>query len=73
MARQHRTNWRKSSYSSASNNMCVEVSAGADTLVRDSKFTAGPALTFDARCWRVFLGGFSSRDGRPRDARPSTA
>jgi hypothetical protein len=73
MTRRHRTNWRKSSYSSGANSMCVEVSPGADTLVRDSKFTAGPALAFDAGCWLAFVGGVSSRADLPHGAHRPTA
>jgi hypothetical protein len=73
MTRRHRTNWRKSSYSSGANSMCVEVSPGAHTLVRDSKYTAGPALDFDAGCWRRFVGSVSSGAGLPLGACPPSA
>jgi hypothetical protein len=47
--------WRKSSYSTASNN-CVEVApvAGA-CAVRDSKNPDGGHLVFDAGTWKAFV------------------
>ena len=48
--------WRKSSYSSGPNGMCVEVSAQvARTLVRDSKFPTGPVIEFSSGAWRSFI------------------
>jgi hypothetical protein len=48
--------WRKSSYSSTQSN-CVEVAFGHAVLVRDSKNTAGPRLTFPRSAWSTFLAG----------------
>ncbi|MEV5412687.1 DUF397 domain-containing protein [Thermopolyspora sp. NPDC052614] len=48
--------WRKSSYSSAEGQNCVEVAiTPAGVAVRDSKNPAGPVLTFGGRAWRKFL------------------
>lgn len=48
--------WRKSSYSSAEGQNCVEVAAiPGGAAVRDSKNPAGPALAFPAGEWREFL------------------
>ncbi|MET7946585.1 DUF397 domain-containing protein [Micromonospora sp. NPDC005324] len=49
--------WRKSRHSGSSGGNCVEV---ADNLpgvvgVRDSKDSAGPALTFGPAAWRAFV------------------
>jgi hypothetical protein len=47
-------NWKKSSESGTSG--CVEVAFGADiVLVRDSKATDGPVLTFTVEAWRMFI------------------
>lgn len=55
MARTRQT-WRKSTYSSGPNGMCVEVSPGAPhTLVRDSKLPAGPVLRFQFCVWHAFV------------------
>jgi hypothetical protein len=58
--------WRKSSYSSAHADNCIEV---ADNVpghmpVRDSKDPQGPTLLFTAEAWNTFVravksGGFS--------------
>jgi hypothetical protein len=54
------TVWRKSSRSSSGN--CVEIASLAGVIVvRDSKDTAGPVLTFGTKSWRQFLTGI--RDG----------
>jgi hypothetical protein len=49
--------WRKSSYSNGQAN-CVETAAigqdGRFVVVRDSKETAGPVLTFRLPAWRRF-------------------
>lgn len=48
-------NWRKSSYSTSSNN-CVEVATTTSgIMVRDSKNPSGPALTFTPRTWTAFI------------------
>jgi hypothetical protein len=54
--------WRKSSYSANTDN-CVEVAAGAKTLVRDTKDRERSQLSVSAHTWRTFLttvkdGGF---------------
>jgi hypothetical protein len=51
--------WVKSSYSSGSNDNCVEVAAlpGGGLAVRDSKDTKGPVLDFTASEWRAFVRG----------------
>lgn len=47
--------WRTSSYS-GEGSACVEVApTPAGVLVRDSKHTAGPALTVTTTAWRAFL------------------
>ncbi|HEX6354221.1 DUF397 domain-containing protein [Actinophytocola sp.] len=57
MTNSRSTIWRKSSYSSGGNAMCVEVSVGAErALVRDSKFAVGPVLGFTSVAWRMFVG-----------------
>jgi hypothetical protein len=54
------TVWRKSSRSSSGN--CVEIASLAGVIVvRDSKNTRGPVLTFGPQGWRQFLAGI--RDG----------
>ena len=48
--------WRKSSYSEASDNECVEVRIDGDAvLVRDSKDPAGPVLRVSREEWRRFV------------------
>ena len=48
--------WRKSSFSGASNGDCVEVAFGqVRAAVRDSKNTAGPQLAFPSDAWRSFI------------------
>lgn len=52
----HRFEWRKSSYSEAGNNDCVEVcSDGVAVLIRDSKNPAGPVLAVSAAAWASFI------------------
>ena len=46
--------WRKSSYSSASGDNCVEVAAARSVAVRDSKDPAGPQLAITQAGWRAF-------------------
>lgn len=53
--RHDRVSWRRSSFSTV-NGDCVEVGPRpAGVLVRDSKNTDGPVLTFEYGPWRVFL------------------
>jgi hypothetical protein len=48
--------WRKSSYSSASSDNCVEAASQPGTVaVRDSKDPAGPRLAIPAATWRAFV------------------
>ncbi|MCA1820337.1 MAG: DUF397 domain-containing protein [Pseudonocardiaceae bacterium] len=53
--------WRKSSYSSAEGANCVEVAElPSGPAVRDSKDTAGPALTFTIAAWAAFTAAVGS-------------
>lgn len=52
--------WQKSSYSANTDN-CVEVSAGARTLVRDTKDRQRGQLSVSAHTWHAFLS--SVKDG----------
>ncbi len=47
-------NWRKSTYSSGNGGECVEVANTDHVLVRDSKDTDGPRLTFGRQAWEMF-------------------
>jgi Domain of unknown function (DUF397) len=49
--------WRKSSYSGGNGGECVEIGTRPDgpVLVRDSKDTNGPLLSFPADAWRQFV------------------
>ncbi|MEV7770974.1 DUF397 domain-containing protein [Kitasatospora sp. NPDC086791] len=48
--------WRKSSYSSNEGGQCVEVAETTEAvLVRDSKDSNGPHLTFEPTAWRAFV------------------
>lgn len=48
-------NWRKSSYSGNGGSNCIEVATRPGMiLVRDSKDTDGPKLTFDREAWSAF-------------------
>ena len=50
-----RIGWRKSSYSSASGDNCVEVGTATGAVaVRDSKGPAGAALTVSPQTWLAF-------------------
>jgi Domain of unknown function (DUF397) len=52
------TIFRKSSYSGAVNNNCVEVGfVTAEVLMRDSKDPKGPVLHFTPDEWRAFTAG----------------
>jgi hypothetical protein len=49
--------WRKSTYSGASGNNCVEVAKSDSTvLVRDTTDRAGVTLAVSADAWHVFAG-----------------
>ncbi|MFI5619509.1 DUF397 domain-containing protein [Streptomyces sp. NPDC051567] len=52
------SNWRKSSYSSAAGDDCVEVCDGiiGAVPVRDSKLTDSPVLTLSPTAWTDFVG-----------------
>ncbi|WP_053914411.1 DUF397 domain-containing protein [Streptomyces sp. SCSIO 75703] len=47
--------WCKSSYSGAEGGDCVEVAAGADVRVRDSKDVGGPVVAVSRDAWTGFL------------------
>ncbi|MGH3859001.1 DUF397 domain-containing protein [Actinokineospora sp.] len=48
--------WRKSSFSSGSQNDCVEVSLRVEqTRVRDSKNAAGPVLAITPEAWGALI------------------
>ncbi|MFD7763597.1 DUF397 domain-containing protein [Streptomyces microflavus] len=50
--------WKKSSYSGAEGNACVEAATLASTVgVRDSKDKQGPALVFPRGSWSTFVAG----------------
>jgi hypothetical protein len=49
------TTWRKSTYSGASGNDCVEVGQASGVVVRDTTDREGPALAFPAAAWRTLL------------------
>ena len=52
---QHRTPWRKSSYSTTQEN-CVEIAHGDDTIaIRDSKDPHGPTLHLTATSFARFV------------------
>jgi hypothetical protein len=49
--------WRKSTASGGEQGGCIEVALMPDlVLVRDSKDTTGPNLTFASPMWGVFVG-----------------
>nr|WSX50801.1 DUF397 domain-containing protein [Streptomyces sp. NBC_00974] len=54
--------WRTSSYSTASEGLCVEVADGLIGIVpvRDSKVQDGPVLVIGATAWIGFVGGLKS-------------
>jgi hypothetical protein len=47
--------WRKSTYSDATGGNCVEVTADAAVMVRDTAQRDGVTLQFSAPAWRAFL------------------
>ena len=50
--------WRRSSFCSGADTMCVEVAMGERSVaVRDSKDPAGPILAFTHDEWLIFLHG----------------
>jgi hypothetical protein len=50
------TTWRKSSYSGASGNNCVEVATADRVLVRDTTDRAGFTLSLPPSAWGAFVG-----------------
>ncbi|MBT2468024.1 DUF397 domain-containing protein [Streptomyces sp. ISL-66] len=54
--------WRTSSYSTATEGLCVEVADGIPGLVpvRDSKVQDGPVLVLSATAWTGFVTGLKS-------------
>ena len=51
--------WRKSSHSGLNGN-CIEVTTpGPLVAVRDSKYPAGPRLSFPAPAWRAFAASLA--------------
>jgi hypothetical protein len=55
--------WRTSSRSNTNGGECVEVADNLPgrVLVRDSKDTAGPMLTFEPAAWSAFVGQLRRR------------
>lgn len=55
--------WRKSSYSTSSEGLCVEVGAGVTGLVpvRDSKRPDGPTIVLSASAWAPFVARLKAR------------
>ena len=50
--------WRRSSYCTAPDSLCIEVSTGRhEVRLRDSKNRGGPVLRFTHEEWRVFVLG----------------
>ncbi|MFD9304604.1 DUF397 domain-containing protein [Streptomyces sp. NPDC060048] len=51
--------WRTSSYTTATEGLCVEVADGIPGLVpvRDSKVQDGPVLVLSATAWAGFVDG----------------
>ncbi|MGQ4437231.1 DUF397 domain-containing protein [Streptomyces sp. SAS_260] len=48
--------WRRSSFSDAAGNQCVEVAwTGRSILVRDSKAATGTPLAFSGKAWDHFI------------------
>jgi hypothetical protein len=55
--------WRKSSYSLGDDTDCVEVSLSIeDAGIRDSKNTAGPALSITPENWATFVTRMTCAD-----------
>jgi len=59
--------WRKSSFSGAANQNCVEVAQIAPGVlaVRDSKDPAGPILRFTRAEWSAFVRGVQAGEFEP--------
>ncbi|MFF3878983.1 DUF397 domain-containing protein [Streptomyces sp. NPDC001978] len=58
--------WRKSLFSDAAGNQCVEVAwTGRDVLVRDSKNTTTTPLAFSARSWNTFVAAACAEHAGP--------
>lgn len=58
---EHMTIWRRSSYTGANGENCVEVArAGKQIATRDSKNPTGPRLRFNRREWASFLDRIKS-------------
>jgi hypothetical protein len=61
--RHGRNDWRRARRCSSA--ACVEVAITSDSsLVRDSKVSEGPILTFGRPQWRDFISGIQSGDFR---------
>jgi hypothetical protein len=48
--------WRKSSFSGANGDQCVEVASADAVMVRDTTNRDGAALSFSSETWTAFLG-----------------
>ncbi|KAB7836902.1 DUF397 domain-containing protein [Streptomyces mobaraensis] len=59
------TAWRKSSYSGAQGEMCLEIADHHPGLipVRDSKTPTGPTLTIPTPAWSAFITALSAESG----------
>ncbi|MFW5420119.1 DUF397 domain-containing protein [Nocardiopsis sp. CNT-189] len=62
MSETSRLVFRKSSYSGATTQNCVEVAEGAATLVRDTQNRSAGYLSVPAREWRAFLEALKRDD-----------
>ncbi|MDJ0380706.1 DUF397 domain-containing protein [Streptomyces sp. G-G2] len=62
--------WRRSSYCTADQGLCVEVADGVDGVVpvRDSKVIGGPVLLIPHTAWAPFVAAVAGtrRTGGPR-------
>lgn len=56
--------WRKSSYSTANSEMCVEVTplSRGTIAMRDSKNPGGAILTFASHEWTIFVARIKSNE-----------
>ncbi|MFF4911247.1 DUF397 domain-containing protein [Streptomyces sp. NPDC001260] len=58
--------WRRSSFSDAAGNQCVEVArTSLGVMVRDSKDTAAGRLAFGAAAWSRFTASADVADSTP--------